>query len=70
MCFLPGLMSEINHTSDDTVSILLSGEDNRWYMDHDESISSSYSYNDEIYRPHKGENEMALNFLTLAKYEY
>ena len=56
MCILPGLTSEIDHTLDNTVWILLSGEDSGWFVNRDASLSSSYSHN-EIHRPHKGENE-------------
>ena len=58
--------SGINRMLEDTVWILLSGEDSGWFADCDVSLSSSYLDNDEIYRPYKGENEMTLNFLILA----
>ena len=54
-CVGRGLTSEIDHTLDDTASILLkNGEDSGWFVDYEKSLSS---YSDEIYRPQKGENE-------------
>ena len=40
------LTSEIDRTLGNTVSILLSGEDSGWFVDHDASLSSSYSEDD------------------------
>ena len=48
--------SEIDHMLDDTVYVLLSGEDN---VDCDESLSSSYSDNEEISSSHKGKIEIS-----------
>ena len=47
---------------DNTVSILLSGEDSGLFVDYDLSLSSSYSDNDKIYRLQKGENESDTEF--------
>ena len=44
------------------MSILLSGEDNGWFVDCDVSLLSSYSDDDEISRPHKQENESNTEF--------
>ena len=63
-----GLTSEIDHTLDDTASILLkNGEDSGWFVDRDVPLSSLYSPNDETSRPHKGENEDETGFFILRR---
>ena len=41
---------------------LLSGEDRRWLVDSDATLSSTDSDDDEISRPHKQENESNTEF--------
>ena len=67
MCILLGLTRETDHTLDDTVSILSSGEDSGWFVDCDVSLSSSYLDNDKLSKPHKGENESDTEFSDSGK---
>ena len=51
--------NEIVGALGNTVLTLVSGEDYGWFVDSDESLSSSDSDDDEIYKPceEEGENE-------------
>ena len=59
--------SEIDHTVDDTVLILLSGKNSGWFVDCDASLSSAYSNDNQIYRPRKRENKSDTEFSDSGK---